>query len=377
VLLIAALTCVVWLSFGPGVSFALVAAVSVLIIACPCAMGLATPTSIMVGTGRAAELGVFFRKGAALQSLSDVRVVAFDKTGTLTQGALSVADIILAPGHDRDETLAILAALETQSEHPTARAIEAAAEGLTLPAVKAFQAISGRGVEGQVAGRSVLIGTARFLAERGVDLRGEHGAQVHAALDGQWAASLIIADEIKPTSRAVIDALHDQGLQTAMISGDARATAEEVAQKLGIDHVVAEVLPEGKTMALQELRKRHGPVAFVGDGINDAPALAEADAGIAVGSGTDVSIEAADVVLISGDLRGVVTALSMARQTMRNIRQNLFWAFAYNVALIPVAAGLLYPVAGIMLSPMLAAGAMALSSVFVVSNALRLRRARV
>ena len=373
VLAVALATLVVWLLFGPGVSFALVAAVSVLIIACPCAMGLATPTSIMVGTGRAAELGVFFRKGAALQHLSQVRLVAFDKTGTLTKGALSVTEIALAPGRARDATLAILAAVEAQSEHPTARAIEAAAEGLDLPEASDVRAIPGQGVVGRVDGQSVLIGTARLMGENGVDLPNAARGQVHAAMDGAWVASLTIADQVKPTSRDVIAALHDQGYRTAMISGDARATADQIARELGIDHVVAEVLPDGKTAALRDLRATHGPVAFVGDGINDAPALAEADTGIAVGTGTDVSIEAADVVLLSGDLTGVVTALRMARRTMRNIRQNLFWAFAYNVALIPVAAGVLYPLTGLMLSPMLAAGAMALSSVFVVSNALRLR----
>ncbi len=373
VLLIALTTLVVWLSAGPSLAFAVVAAVSVLIIACPCAMGLATPTSIMVGTGRAAELGVFFRKGAALQRLSEVRAIAFDKTGTLTEGALTVTEVTVADGLARDEVLAHLAAIEAGSEHPTARAIEAAAAGLTLPRARDMRALPGQGVQGRTDEGFFLIGTARLMRDHGVALPEGH-AQVHAAKDGQWIASLTIDDAVKSGSRAVIDTLHAQGYETAMISGDAQATAERVARDLGIDHVVAEVLPDGKTQAVRDLRARLGPVAFVGDGINDAPALAEADTGIAVGTGTDVSIETADVVLISGDLRGVVTALTMARRTMRNIRQNLFWAFAYNAALIPVAAGLLYPVAGVLLSPMLAAGAMALSSVFVVGNALRLRR---
>jgi len=378
VLLIAILTVAVWLIFGPSLSFALVAGVSVLIIACPCAMGLATPTSIMVGTGRAAELGVFFRKGDALQRLGEARVIAFDKTGTLTQGRPTVSNITLAPGFERDTVLATLAAVESQSEHPTARAIEAAAEGLKHPKVQAFQAHPGQGVEATSNGQTILIGTARLMQAQGVDLSvldadDASGSLVYAAIDGQLAAILTIADQLKDSSASVIKALHASGFKTAMISGDASATANRIAADLGIDHVVAEVMPDGKVAAIDQLRASHGPVAFVGDGINDAPALAQADVGIAVGTGTDVSIETADVVLISGDLTGVQTAIRMARSTMRNIRQNLFWAFAYNVALIPVAAGVLYPLTGTMLSPMLAAGAMALSSVFVVSNALRLR----
>ena len=380
VLAIALLTVGLWLIFGPDTTLALVAGVSVLIIACPCAMGLATPTSIMVGTGRAAELGVFFRQGEALQRLTDVRVVAFDKTGTLTDGQAAVTGIHMADGWAMAEVLPLVAALETRSEHPVARAIVAAADGMELPEPEGFEALPGLGVKGQVAGRSVLEGNSRLMQEEGVDLSGlenmpeSGGTLVFAAVDGQLAAVLNITDQPKPTSRKVIKQLHDMGLTTAMISGDRPASARAVAETLRIDHVEAGVLPDGKVDVLNRLRAAHGPVVFVGDGINDAPALAEADVGIAVGTGTDVSIETADVVLMSGDLTGVLVAIRMAQATLRNIRQNLFWAFAYNVALIPVAAGVLYPLAGTMLSPMLAAGAMALSSVFVVSNALRLRR---
>jgi len=382
VLAVAMLTVLVWLIFGPdpALARALVAGVSVLIIACPCAMGLATPTSIMVGTGRAAELGVFFRQGEALQRLSEARVVAFDKTGTLTDGRAAVTDIQIAKGQTKAEVLPLIAAVEAHSEHPIARAILAEAEGLDLPEVSEFEALAGRGVKGVVAGHRVLQGNARMMQDAGISFwdidRDEGktaGTKVYAAIDDKPVAVLSITDQPKPTSRGVIDQLHQMGLATAMVSGDNRAAAQAVAQTLGIDHVEADVLPDGKVEALARLRLAHGPVVFVGDGINDAPALAEADVGIAVGTGTDVSIETADVVLMSGDLTGVLSAIGMARATLRNIRQNLFWAFAYNVALIPVAAGLLYPLTGTMLSPMLAAGAMALSSVFVISNALRLR----
>ncbi|MGM0740958.1 MAG: heavy metal translocating P-type ATPase [Pseudomonadota bacterium] len=381
-------TIAAWLVFGPdpALSFALVAGVSVLIVACPCAMGLATPTSIMVGTGRGAEMGVLLRKGDALQRLDEARVVAFDKTGTLTEGHPRLTGVTLAGDWDEDDMLRLVAAVEGQSEHPIARAIEAAAHerGLALPQPEGFRAISGFGLGARTDGHDLLIGARRLMEREGIDtgaLAGraaEMGARgetpVFAAIDGQLAAILAVADPIKKTSRKVIDALHAQGIETAMITGDSHATAKAIAGQLGIDHVESEVLPDGKVAALGALRERHGTVAFVGDGINDAPALAEADIGIAVGSGTDVAIEAADIVLISGDLAGVVNARGLSRATMRNIRQNLFWAFAYNTALIPVAAGVIYPLTGMLLSPMLAAGAMALSSVFVLSNALRLRR---
>ena len=388
VIAIAVLTVLVWLAVGPSpaLGLALVAGVSVLIIACPCAMGLATPTSIMVGTGRAAELGVLFRKGDALQRLDEARVVAFDKTGTLTEGRPRLTRLVTVEGHDEDTVLRLVAAAEGQSEHPIARAIvEAASErSLTLPQAEDMRAIGGHGLVARVEGHEMLIGTARLMAQESVDVatlndtakdvsdKGQ--SPVFIAIDGQLAGLMAVADQVKPTTRAALDALRQEGLKIAMITGDTKATADAIAADLGIDHVEAGVLPPDKRKAVQALRESLGSVVFVGDGINDAPALAEADIGIAVGTGTDVAIESADVVLMSGDLGGVATARHLSRRTMRNIRQNLFWAFAYNAALIPVAAGMLYPLTGTLLSPMLAAGAMALSSVFVVSNALRLRR---
>ena len=387
VMAVAALTFVVWFAFGPApaLTFGLVNAVAVLIIACPCAMGLATPTSIMVGTGRAAETGVLFRKGEALQSLTGARVVAFDKTGTLTEGKPVLTDLDLAPGFDRAAVLAQVAAVEAQSEHPIAGAIvEAAqAEGLTLPPVTGFQSHTGAGVSGRAGDARVEIGADRHMAQLGHDTGlfadtaarlGDQGkTPLYAAIDGQLAAIIAVADTVKPETPAAIAALRAQGLTVAMITGDNARTARAIAGELGIDTVVAEVPPEGKRAAVRELQAAHGRLAFVGDGINDAPALAEADVGLAIGTGTDVAIEAADVVLMSGSLRGVPDAISVSKATIRNIRQNLFWAFAYNTALIPVAAGVLWPAFGILLSPILAAGAMALSSVFVLSNALRLR----
>jgi len=390
VMALALFTVIVWLLVGPSpaLSFALVAGVSVLIIACPCAMGLATPTSIMVGTGRAAEMGVLFRKGDALQQLSSVDVVALDKTGTVTQGRPELTDLVLVDSFDRTEVLALVAAVEAQSEHPIAEAIVRAAkvEGVARHDAKHFESITGHGVRAKVAGREVLVGADRLMIREGLDIGplahderrlAEKGrTALFAAIDGRVAAVIAVADPVKPSSAAAIRALHDLGLKVAMITGDKRETANAIAREIGIDHVIAGVLPDGKVAALDDLRRDGMRIAFVGDGINDAPALAHADVGIAIGTGTDVAIESADVVLMSGDLRGVVNALEVSRRTMRNIRQNLFWAFGYNVALIPVAAGLLYPVSGLLLSPVLAAGAMALSSVFVLTNALRLRRVR-
>ena len=388
VIALAVLTFGVWLIFGPdpALTFGLVNAVAVLIIACPCAMGLATPTSIMVGTGRGAEMGVLFRKGEALQALSDVRVIAFDKTGTLTEGAPRLTDLDVAEGFDRAEVLARIAAVEAKSEHPIARAIVAAAEreGLALPEVSGFESLTGMGVRASVGGAPIEIGADRYMARLGHDLRafaqtaerlsGEGKSPLYAAIDGRLAAIIAVADPIKETTPAAIAALHDLGLTVAMVTGDNRRTADAIARRLGIDAVVAEVLPGGKVEAVRNLKTAHGRLAFVGDGINDAPALAEADVGLAIGTGTDVAIEAADVVLMSGALSGVPKAIALSSATIRNIRQNLFWAFAYNTALVPVAAGALYPAFGILLSPIFAAGAMALSSVFVLGNALRLRR---
>ena len=387
VMAVATLTVLVWLVFGPdpALGLALVAGVSVLIIACPCAMGLATPTSIMVGTGRAAEMGVLFRKGDALQMLQETTIVAVDKTGTLTEGRPALTDLIVADGFDSDEVLQLVAAVEVTSEHPIAEAIvkAAKAKGMTLAKVEDFISITGYGVQAKVDGKTLLIGADRLMAREGVELGslenegdalGKKGkSPLYAAIDGKAAAVIAVADPIKASTPSAIAALHDLGLKVAMITGDNQGTADAIARELGIDHVVAEVLPEGKVATLEALRTDGQKLAFVGDGINDAPALAVADVGIAIGTGTDIAIEAADVVLMSGDLRGVVNAFAVSQRTMTNIKQNLFWAFGYNVLLIPVAAGVLYPFSGVMLSPVLAAGAMALSSVFVLTNALRLR----
>ncbi|WP_112662756.1 heavy metal translocating P-type ATPase [Microvirga flavescens] len=388
VMLAATLTFILWFSFGPSpaLGFALVNAVAVLIIACPCAMGLATPTSIMVGTGRAAEIGVLFRKGEALQTLKDVGVIAVDKTGTLTKGRPELTDLIVSQGFVEADVLALVAAVEDRSEHPIAQAIVTAAKARTLELAKveAFDAVPGYGVTAVVSGRKVEIGADRFMQKLGyaieafgadaVRLGTEGKSPLYAAIDGKVAAMIAVADPIKPSTPQAIEALHALGLKVAMITGDNRRTAQAIARQVGIDEVIAEVLPDGKVEAVQRLREGGSSVAFVGDGINDAPALAEAEIGIAIGTGTDIAIESADVVLMSGDLRGVTNAIAISKATIRNVRENLFWAFAYNVLLIPVAAGALYPVNGTLLSPMVAAGAMALSSVFVVGNALRLRR---
>ncbi|WP_027133716.1 heavy metal translocating P-type ATPase [Geminicoccus roseus] len=383
----AAVTCLAWLLLGPdpALTLALVSAVAVLIIACPCAMGLATPTSIMVGTGRAAEIGVLFRRGEALQALRGVDVVALDKTGTLTKGRPELTDLVTSDGLVADQVLALAASVESRSEHPVAEAIvaEARRRGLALTEPEDFQALPGLGVAALVAGRRVEIGADRYMKSLGLDVAAllpqakrlaELGrSPLYVAIDHRLAAVLAVADPIKPTTPSAIAALHRMGLKVAMVTGDNRGTAEAVARQLGIDQVIAEVLPDGKLRAIAELRQGGRTVAFVGDGINDAPALAKADVGLAIGTGTDVAIESADVVLMSGNLQGVVNAIALSKATIRNIKQNLFWAFAYNVVLIPVAAGVLYPLNGTLLSPVLAAGAMALSSVFVLGNALRLR----
>jgi len=384
----ALLTFLAWLAFGPApaLAFALVNAVAVLIVACPCAMGLATPTSIMVATGRGAELGILFRQGDALQSLKAVRAVAVDKTGTLTEGKPVLTDLETAEGFVRAQVLACVAAAQMRSEHPIARAIVAAAqaEGLALARVDDFESLSGMGIGAVVAGVRVNVGADRYMRALGLDVTvfadvaarlGDEGkSPVYAAIDGRLAGILAVADPIKPSTPAAIATLHRLGLKVVVITGDNARTARMIADRLGIDDVVAEVLPAGKVEALRRLRSEHGRLAFVGDGINDAPALAEADVGIAMGTGTSVAMQAADVVLMSGNLQGVSHAISLSRVTLGNIRQNLFWAFVYNIVLIPVAAGGLYPSYGILLSPIFAAGAMALSSVFVLGNALRLRR---
>ena len=382
------LTFAIWLIFGPSpaLSFALVNAVAVLIIACPCAMGLATPTSIMVGTGKGAELGILFRQGQALQSLKDSKVIALDKTGTLTKGRPELTDIAVTDGFAEDEVLRLVGSVETLSEHPVAEAIVAGAQqrGLMLAEPTDFSSEPGFGVAARVDGRRVEVGADRLMRRLGLDLSafatqaaelGDAGkTPLFAAVDGKLAAIIAVADPVKWTTPAAIAALHGLGLRVVMITGDNKRTAKAIAARLGIDEVVAEVLPAGKAEVVKSLQVGGVKVAFVGDGINDAPALAQADVGIAIGTGTAIAIESADVVLMSGDLSGVATAIALSQATIANIRQNLVWAFGYNVVLIPVAAGALYPAFGVLMSPMFAGLAMALSSVSVLANALRLKR---
>ncbi len=388
----AVVTFLIWLVAGPSsaLGFALVNAVAVLIIACPCAMGLATPTSIMVGTGKAATMGVLFRKGDALQSLCDTTTVALDKTGTLTRGQPELTDFVVAKGFDELRILGLVASVETQSEHPVAEAIVSGANsrGAVLDETIDFSAEPGLGVTATVDGLKVHVGADRYMQQLGLDITrfadtaqrmGESAkTPLYASVDGQLAAIVAVADPIKDGTGAAIKALHDKGLKIAMMTGDNRHTANAIGTELGIDHVIPELMPDGKVDAIKALQsdQHSNPqrVVFVGDGINDAPALAQADVGIAIGTGTDIAIESADVVLMSGDLRGVPNALAISHATIRNIRQNLFWAFVYNAVLIPVAAGVLYPAFGVLLSPMVAAIAMAASSVCVLGNALRLKR---
>lgn len=388
ILVIAALTFLAWFLLGPApaLPLALVNAVSVLIIACPCAMGLATPVSIMVGTGRGAELGILFRRGDALQTLGAVDTVALDKTGTLTEGKPVLTDVIPLAGFTRRDILEAAVSLERLSEHPIAGAILTAAEteGIAPLPAEDFAVRAGHGIGGRIGERRIEIGAARHLQSLGIEiaplaedaawLAAEGRTPVHVAIDGRAAAVIAVADRLRPTSAAAIRALRDDGIAVTMLTGDDRRAAESVARELAIGEVKAGMRPEDKLVEIRRLRAAGCRVAYVGDGINDAPALAEADIGIAIGTGTDIAIESAEVVLMSGDLARVARAVELSRATMRNIRENLFWAFAYNVALVPVAAGALFPFFGITLSPMLGAGAMALSSVLVVINALRLRR---
>ncbi|GAB0056805.1 Copper-exporting P-type ATPase [Candidatus Magnetaquicoccaceae bacterium FCR-1] len=383
---IATVTFLAWFWFGPEPAFnyALLNFVAVLIIACPCALGLATPTSILVGTGRGAEHGILIRGGDALETAHKIDVVVFDKTGTLTLGKPVLTDWNGSEAH-----LALVAAAERRSEHPIAEAIVAGARarGLTLDEPTRFEAIPGHGVSAEVAGHALLVGTARLMQEHGVDLAGSEGAfkavqqggksALLAAVDGVIIGVLAVEDGIKPRARQSVARLRAMGIKVVMLTGDGRVVAETMAARLGIEEVRAEVLPEQKVAEIQRIQAQGGVVAMVGDGINDAPALARADVGIAIGTGTDVAMEASDITLVSGDPMGVATAIQLSRATMRNIRQNLFWAFAYNVILIPLAAGVWFPWFGVLLSPIFAAVAMSLSSVTVVSNALRLRRFRV
>ena len=384
----AALTFGVWMLFGPdpALTFALINAVAVLIIACPCAMGLATPTSIMVGTGKGAEMGILFRRGDALQRLRNTDVVAFDKTGTLTRGQPEMTDFEVMGDQQEDELLRLIASVEQASEHPIARAIVAAAEAreLNLSEASGFDTATGKGVIAQVDGHEVALGGAGYMKELGVptdqagntaEKLGHQGhTPLYAAVDRQLASVIAVADPLKETTVDAIRHLHDAGLRVAMITGDNQHTANAIARQCDIDEVQSEVLPDGKVDAVEALQEGGRSVAFVGDGINDAPALAQSDVGIAIGTGTDIAIESAEVVLMSGDLQNVPNAISLSRATIRNIKQNLFWAFGYNTLLIPVAAGILYPFMGVLLSPMFAALAMAASSVCVLTNALRLRR---
>ena len=388
---VALITFVAWLVFGPApaLSFAFVAGVSVLLIACPCAMGLATPTAIMVGTGKGAEMGVLIRKGAALETLARIDTAILDKTGTLTRGRPELTDFLDGAGGEPPAgTLALIAAAESKSEHPIAEAIVRAAKerGLALPTVTAFNSETGFGIDATVDGRTVQVGADRYMERLGIALGDAAGlaaslasnakTPLYAAIDGELAAVIGVADPLKEGTYEAIAALKRLGITVAMMTGDNRRTAEAIARQTGIDRTLAEVLPGQKAEEVKKLQAGGGKVLFVGDGINDAPALAQADVGIAIGTGTDIAIEAGDVVLMSGDLRGIVNATALAGRTLRTIRFNFLWAYAYNVALIPVAAGALYPFFGLLLNPMLAAAAMSVSSVFVVTNSLRLRHFR-
>jgi Cu+-exporting ATPase len=391
VLCIAIVSFVAWAVWGPSPAFAyaLIAAVSVVIIACPCALGLATPMSIMVGVGKGAGAGVLIKSAEALERMEKVNTLVVDKTGTLTEGKPKVTAVVPANGLSEDDVLRLAASLEQSSEHPLAAAIVAAAKekGIAVEEPGDFDSVTGKGVTGKVGGRTVALGNVRLMADQRIELgdlagkadelRRQGATALFVSVDGKPSGIIAIADPIKSTTRAALDSLRADGIHIVMLTGDNRTTAEAVAQQLGIDDVKADVLPEDKNRIVRELRADGKIVAMAGDGVNDAPALAEADVGIAMGTGTEVAIQSAGVTLVKGDLAGIARARALSRATMGNIRQNLVFAFAYNAIGIPVAAGVLYPLFGILLSPVVAALAMSLSSVSVIGNALRLKLVRL
>jgi Cu+-exporting ATPase len=385
---IASITFFIWYFFGPApaLTYAVLNFVAVMIIACPCALGLATPTSIMVGTGKGAEHGILIRGGEALEIAHKLNAIVLDKTGTITRGEPAVTDVLAVEGYETKEILGLSASAEKGSEHPLGEAIlkKAHEDDLDLADAIDFNAIPGHGIESTIDGKYVLLGNTRLMNDRDIDLKdlpqqaealsGEGKTTMWIAVDGYIAGIIAVADTLKENSKTAVAALHNLGLEVIMLTGDNKRTADAIANQISIDRTLAEVLPEGKASEIKKLQAEGKRVAMVGDGINDAPALAQADVGLAIGTGTDVAMESSDITLITGDLTGVVTAIALSKATIRNIKQNLFWAFAYNTILIPVAAGVLFPIFGILLNPIFAAAAMALSSVTVVTNALRLRR---
>jgi len=387
VLLIAIVTFLIWFNFSgqDNVSLAIVTTMTVLIIACPCALGLATPISIMVGVGKAAELGVLIRNGEALQGAAKLTTIVLDKTGTITKGQPTVSSLEVVEGHSEEQLLQLAASMEQGSEHPLAFSIVNAAKerSLELPEVKAFQAISGKGVMGTISGKEILLGNTKLMVEHGIDISAlqvkaeKHLQQaqtvVYLAESGKLVGIVSVSDPIKEDSKKAIKQLHKLGLKVVMLTGDNDKTAQAVASSVGIKHVISEVLPDDKQGHIRKLQNDKEVVAMVGDGINDAPALARADVGFAIGTGTDVAIESADITLMNGSLFGVIDAINVSKATIRNIKQNLFGAFIYNTIGIPIAAGILYPLFSILLNPMIAGAAMAMSSLTVVLNANRLR----
>ena len=387
VCIIALLAGITWyFATGGNLEFALTIFISVLVIACPCALGLATPTAIMVGTGKGAENGILIKGGEALETAHKINTIIFDKTGTITEGKPAVTDVLPTGGIGKEDLLRITASAEKGSEHPLAQAIVRGAEdtGLKLSAAENFESLTGRGIEAKIGGKTVLAGNRKLMDERGISLTslekasdglaGEGKTPMYVALDGRLSGIVAVADVVKQSSRNAIESLHQMGIEVAMITGDNRKTAAAIARQVGIDQVLAEVLPQDKSNEVKKLQAKGRKVAMVGDGINDAPALAQADIGIAIGSGTDVAMESADIVLMRSDLTDVPTAIRLSKKTIRNIKQNLFWAFGYNVVGIPIAAGILYLFGGPLLNPIFAAAAMSLSSVSVLTNALRLKR---